>query len=156
MKSLRLLLATAVVAVGATTCSVPPAQADVPSNVRTGNHGVLDAGWVRALCAATDDGVKCALRYPEGAKRIDLDYRLGGRELGVESTFPYADDHAARPAPKRAAAGRVVDGVRLSCSGEGQRIECVIDIAARYRDFSVTTFVNGWSYGGLRGSGVVL
>lgn len=141
----------------AASCGTPvPALADTPHNVRDGVAGQLDAGWVRALCATTADGVKCALRFPEGARRVNLEHRLGGRLLGVETTYPYADDVRARPAPRRTTSGTVVPGVRLECSSAGQRVACVLDLAARFHDVNVTTYVNGWNYGGLVGDGVVL
>jgi hypothetical protein len=130
------------------------ANADVPSNVRDGHAGTLEAGWVRAACATTATGVKCALRFPEGAQRVDLTYRLGGRDLAVETTTPYRAEHRTTPAPSRATGGTVVAGVRLTCAGKGQRVECVLDLAPRFADFSVTTYVAGWNYGGLRGSDV--
>ena len=148
----------ALTALVAASCGTTvPALADVPRNVHDGpTAGKLDAGWVRAACASTDDGVKCAIRIPEGARTVVLEHRLGGKRLGVERTYPYADDHRAGPAPARHVAGRVIPGVRLECDSAGQRVECVLDLAARFGDFNVTTFVNGWSYGGLRGEGVVL
>jgi len=146
------LLAAAGLIVGA-----QDAHADTPHNVRDGvTAGTLDAGWVRAACATTYDGVKCALRFPEGARTVVLEHRLGGKLLGVETTHTYADDHRHGPAPTRTAGGRITNGVRVECAAAGQRVECVLEYARRYVDLNVTTFVNGWNYGGLRGEGVVL
>lgn len=150
------LLAGLILILAASCGTTVPALADTPTNVRDGVAGELDAGWVRAACATNAHCVKCRLGYPEGAKRVTLTIRLGGRVMAVERTFPYRDDHRATPAPQRAASGRVVDGVRLACTSAGQRVTCTLDLAARYVDGNVTSYVDGWNYCGLRYEGATL
>lgn len=155
MRHIAAILAPLLVALGLIAGAQDAANADTPGNVRAGHAAALDAGWVRVACATTHDGARCAVRVPDGASRVTLVHRIDGQLLGVEDTYPYADDHRRTPARRQAATGNVA-GVAVSCRIAGRAVDCVLDYPAGARDLNVTTYVNGWNYGGLRGKGIVL
>jgi len=154
MRTIARILAPLLVLAGF-LAGAPTEAADTPANVHDGRAGDVTAGWVRLACATNGTGVKCALRFPEGARTVTVEHRIGGKVLGVEQTFPYRAEHRPTPAPARRASGTAA-GVRLACTGAGQRIDCTITYPARVRDLNVTTYVRGWNYGGLRAEGLVL
>lgn len=127
-----------------------------PSSAHRGARtGTLEAGWVRAACATNAHGVRCALRFPEGARRVVLDHAIGDKSLGEEVSYIDRAEHRATPAPQRHAAGTLA-GVRLECTNAGQLVECAITYPSATTDLVVTQFVRGWNYGGLRAKGLVL
>lgn len=151
---MRRLLAAAALLLLASCEAVGPAVADIPRNVHD-DGSTVSAGWVRALCATSYDGAKCALRLPAPVRRLDVTYRFGGHRLGVETTY----DHQA---PRRQAAhvlprAYVVDGITIECQAHpGGRTSCTLNIPKRFHDFDVTLYVDGVMVGGLHGVGVVL
>lgn len=150
---MKKIIAVATAAIGLLLGSVSPAAADTPNTVREGRSGALEAAWVRAACGTTPDGVKCALRFPDGFSRLDLEYRIGRRLLASETTWTYdRRTHGQR----LGVSGKVARGVRISCTAHGNRIACVLRLAPRFRDFNVTTYSAGDNWGGLRGDDVVL
>lgn len=148
---LRLLVAATAVAVGATTCSVAaPAAADIPNT--SGRHGV-DAGWVRASCAVNATAAKCAIRFPEGTRRLEVDYVHGGTPLGTETSWDRTVAPRARGQIRRVDV-RVASGVTLDCLTVGAVAYCTVDLANRFTDFNITTYSAGSMLGGVKGKGV--
>lgn len=150
---MKTITTLAAVAMTATLIVSSPAQADVPANVHDGRHGVVDAGWVRTLCATTHDSVKCAIRVPDGFSRMDLEYRLGGQRLASETTW--TGTHRTR-GPRRFVNRRVVPGVRITCAASGNRLDCKLHLARRFGNFHVVTYSAGDDWGGMIGAGVVI
>lgn len=148
------LITVAAIGVGAATCSAP-AHSDIPSNVSTGRHGVVDAGWVRVACAVSGTGARCSLRFPEGVRRTELTYILGGDLVGIETLWDHDTPGRTRGRVRRMA-GRVAPGVRVKCSTFGATATCTVGLARRYKDFNVTIYSAGVGLGGLRADGLVL
>lgn len=149
---MRIALAGIILAVLAPAA---PAMADVPKNVTDGPHGVLEAGWVRAACATSRDGAKCVIRFPEGARKVELIHKIDGQRLGREVQYMYEDDYRSAPAPARRAAS-MLGGVIINCSNRGQVARCTVDYPAGTENISTTTYVSDWNYGGLRTEDLVL
>jgi hypothetical protein len=125
-----------------------PAAADVPSNVHGQQSGVVGVGWVRVLCASDDDGVKCAIRVPDGYSRMDLDFRgrggyfLNERSWATPSVKP-------QTGPRRSfASRRVAPGVQVSCESRGNLVSCDFVLAARISNLNLTRYSAGSHQGG--------
>lgn len=126
-----------------------PAAAETPRNVHDGRSGVVDAGWVRVLCATSDDGVKCALRVPDGFTRLDLDYRARGQRFAHQTARTENVRHT--DGPRRTMERRVVRGVRIACEARGNQLDCALDFAPRLTRFNVSMFSSGDHRGGMAG-----
>lgn len=140
------LILASTVAVGATTCSVP-AQADPDIPAEAAEAGKLDAGWIRVTCSGTTVNQQCHLRFPDGFRRLDLTYIIGGDKVAETSTFT---DQPGRPRlEQQRTDSRIVSGVRVSCSTVGAWVACTVRIRERVRDYEDTYWSAGSNQGGI-------
>jgi len=147
-----ILATTAAVAVGVTTCSVSPAAAaEIPKSVAGPQ---VNGGFVRGACTVTADAAKCAVRFPQGFRRVNVEYSVGGRWLGTEESWDRTI--AGRPhGTVRRFDRNIGTGVRLECLAVGAVAYCDLDMADRYRDFNIAFYNAGSLLGGIKVKGLL-
>lgn len=139
-----------------TLALVAPLLLAVPAHAGTAERSAtVDRGWLRVTCTTTTDSARCALRLPEGARRIVTHHMVGGQSLGIERTYPYRSEWRQSFTSRRTAHVNSA-GVRVSCSNAGQLVRCSVDLPAGTRDIDVTTYVSGENYGGIQARGLEL
>lgn len=154
MKKLAALLVATLTAL-ALLSGHTPAQADIPPNVHDGKAGTFDRGWVRAACATSEDGAKCAIRFPKGAGIVLVKHLRGGQPMSdVQQTFTSAEDYNAERFTYKRVGGYVVSGIRIKCARRGQVVGCSLDIPQRFRNINTATIVKGYRYNGLLAQGL--
>lgn len=126
-----------------------PASAELPTNVHRGTNGVMTADWGRILCASNGDGLRCAIRVPEGFSRFDARADQDGLFVDMKAwTYPRVGRIYSKP---RAAGEQIVPGVRVACESRGNRYDCTFTLDGRFEQAKINVYSAGVSQGTMDG-----